>query len=158
MQVEFKEINLERDFEICVEARRDAYWCSFDSYDGFAEFICGYRERIRERLGQAEWHYLHVWVDGKIVGQLEFRGLSDEPDTGYVQLIYLFPEYRGTGLATELQTYIRHQLLDAGCKWAMLSVSRTNQRALNHYRRFGWQILRSNPKHEKTDFYRLSLL
>ncbi|MBA8783300.1 MULTISPECIES: N-acetyltransferase [Aeromonas] len=107
--------------------------------------------------GQAQWYYLHVWVGEQLVGQLEFRSFSDEPETGYVQLIYLFPEYRGTGLAAELQAYIRQQLLGAGCKWALLSVSRTNLRALNHYRRSGWTFLRSNPKHEETDFYRLEL-
>lgn len=91
------------------------------------------------------------------MGQLEFRSFSDEPETGYVQLIYLFPEYRGRGLAAQLQAYIRQQLLGAGCKWAILSVSRTNVRALNHYRRFGWVFLRPNPKHQETDFYRLTL-
>ena len=157
MQVEFKEINLERDFELCVEARRDAYFCSFETYDGFAEFITGYRERIQERQAQPEWLYLHVWADDKVVGQLECRSFSDEPDTGYVQLIYLFPEYRGIGIATELQAHIRHRLLSMGCKWVMLSVSRTNLRAINHYRRFGWVFLRPNPKHVETDFYRLGL-
>ncbi|MNG89524.1 Acetyltransferase (GNAT) family protein [compost metagenome] len=104
-----------------------------------------------------QWHYLHVWAGEQLVGQLEFRSFSDEPETGYVQLIYLFPEYRGSGLAAGLQAYIRHHLLGAGCKWAILSVSRTNVRALNHYRRFGWQFLRHNPKHAETDFYRLEL-
>ncbi|WP_258224372.1 GNAT family N-acetyltransferase [Aeromonas sp. HMWF017] len=74
-----------------------------------------------------------------------------------MQLIYLFPEYRGCGLAAQLQAYIRQQLLGAGCKWAILSVSRTNVRALHHYRRFGWVFLRPNPKHQETDFYRLTL-
>ncbi|MGL6053445.1 MAG: GNAT family N-acetyltransferase, partial [Aeromonas salmonicida] len=109
------------------------------------------------RLGQAQWHYIHVWVGEKLVGQLEFRSFSDEPETGYVQLIYLCPDYRGSGLAAGLQAYIRQQLLGAGCKWAILSVSRTNVRALNHYRRFGWQFFRHNPKHVETDFYRLEL-
>ena len=98
-----------------MQARRDAYFCSFHIHDGFADFIDGYRERIRERLGQAQWHYLHVWAGEQRVGQLEFRSFSDELETGYVQLIYLFPEYRGTGLAAGLQAYIRQQLLGAGC-------------------------------------------
>ena len=157
MRLEFNTIDLDRDYEHCVQARRDAYFCSFHTFDGFADFIDGYRERISERLGQAQWHYIHVWVGEQLVSQLEFRSFSDEPETGYVQLIYLFPEYRGTSLAAELQAYIRQQLLGAGCKWAILSVSRTNLRALNHYRRSGWTFLRSNPKHEETDFYRLEL-
>lgn len=157
MQIEFKRINLERDFEFCVEARRDAYFCSFDTHDGFAEFISGYRERILERQEQTEWFYRHIWAGDEIIGQLEFRSFSDEPETGYVQLIYLFPDYRGTGLAAELQAHIRCQLLSEGCKWAMLSVSRTNMRAINHYHRFGWAFLCPNPKHAETDFYRLGL-
>ncbi|WP_421321943.1 GNAT family N-acetyltransferase [Aeromonas veronii] len=157
MRLEFNTIGLDRDYELCVQARRDAYFCSFHTHDGFADFIDGYRERIRERLGQAQWHYLHVWAGEQRVGQLEFRSFSDEPETGYVQLIYLFPEYRGRGLAAQLQAYIRQQLLREGCKWAMLSVSRTNVRALNHYRRFDWVFLRPNPKHQETDFYRLTL-
>ncbi|WP_434664550.1 GNAT family N-acetyltransferase [Aeromonas sp. NJAU223] len=157
MLVEFKEINLERDFELCLEARRDAYFCSFHTHDGFAEFISGYRDKIQQRQTQPGWFYSHIWADEKLVGQLEFRSFSDDAETGYVQLIYLFPDYRGTGLAAQLQAYIRHQLCIAGCRWAMLSVSRTNVRALNHYRRFGWAWLSPNPKHVQTDFYRLSL-
>lgn len=157
MRLDFKTIDLERDYERCVQVRRDAYFCSFHTYDGFVEFISGYQERIRERLKQPEWFYLHVWAGETLVGQLEFRSFFDEPGTGYVQLVYLFPEYRGTGLAAELQAYIRHQLRIAGCKWVMLSVSRTNLRAINHYHRFGWQFLRPNPKHAETDFYRLRL-
>lgn len=35
----------------------------------------------------------------------------------------------------------------------MLSVSRLNKRAIKHFKRFGWEYLKPNPKHEVTDFY-----
>lgn len=56
MRLEFNTIDLDRDYELCVQARRDAYFCSFHTHDGFADFIDGYRERICDRLGQTQWH------------------------------------------------------------------------------------------------------
>ncbi|WP_409240930.1 hypothetical protein [Aeromonas sp. TW 6] len=53
MRLEFNTIDLNRDYERCVQARRDAYFCSFHTNEGFTDFIDGYRERISERLGQA---------------------------------------------------------------------------------------------------------
>lgn len=35
MNLEFKKINLARDYEFCVAARRDAYVCSFHRDEGF---------------------------------------------------------------------------------------------------------------------------
>lgn len=157
MDISFQTIRLEDDFDWCVEARRDAYYCSFGHYDGFTDFVDGYRERIGERLSLSGWFYIHVFVSGQFAGQLEFRNFSDERDTGYVHLIYLKPEYRGTGLAMKLQEYISQTLSQSGCKRVVLSVSRTNTRALTFYQRCGWRFVCKNPKHQETDFYQLSL-
>ncbi len=43
MEITFQQINID-DFELCVAARKDAYFCSFGHYDGFDDFISGYRE------------------------------------------------------------------------------------------------------------------
>ncbi|CAM3682977.1 putative acetyltransferase [Vibrio aerogenes CECT 7868] len=152
MKAEFKPVNPDKDFSFCVAARRDAYLCSFGSEKGFETFLSGYQARMCERLTQPEWHYYHVWVDGEIAGQLEFRNVSPQPETGYVNLIYLRPAFRGAGLADELQQFICRTLSQAGCKQMMLSVSRTNQRALSFYKKSGWKYLRPNPKHPLTDF------
>ncbi|WP_428243340.1 N-acetyltransferase family protein [Gynuella sp.] len=158
MDLEFKVINLERDFDSCVAARKDAYLCSFGHYEGFDDFLTGYRERIAERLLLQEWSYVHVWNGKNIAGQLEFRTFSSEPRTGYIHLIYLKPEYRGLGLAQQLQDHIFSVLLKASCNRAILSVSRSNQRALNFYQRNGWKYCRPNPKHAETDYYESVLL
>lgn len=112
---------------------------------------------MSERLKLPEWFYIHVWLDNQIAGQLEFRSLSPEPNTGYVHLIYLKPEYRGLGIAKQLQDYIKTNLLNAGCDYAQLSVSRTNARAMKFYLRNGWSFVKPNPKHAETDFYQLDL-
>lgn len=88
---------------------------------------------------------------------MEFRSFSKTPDTGYVQLIYLIPEYRGLGLGAKLQEFIRAQLIEAGCSKAKLSVSRANKTALSHYKRSGWTYLFPNPKGKNMDFYQLDL-
>jgi GNAT superfamily N-acetyltransferase len=69
----------------------------------------------------------------------------------------LISEYRGLGLGTELQEFIRTQLRDAGCSKAKLSVSRANKTALRHYKRSGWTYLFPNPKGKNMDFYQLDL-
>lgn len=155
-EIEFRQVNLD-DFELCVSARKDAYFCSFGRYDGFEDFIFGYRERISERLSLREWHYIHVYIGAQFAGQLEFRSVSQEPNTGYIHLIYLKPEFRGLGIGPKLQQYIVDVLLNAECERAILSVSRTNVRALTFYKRYGWKYLTNNPKHDETDFYELWL-
>ncbi|EIV8497664.1 GNAT family N-acetyltransferase [Vibrio vulnificus] len=157
MNVEFKVINLAQDYDFCVAARKDAYYCSFETFSGFDDFIAGYRERVQERQSGAGWFYIHIWLDGKLVGQLEFRSFSPEPETGYVHLVYLLPEVRGSGLSQQVQVYIESELARAGCNRAVLSVSRTNARALRFYKRNGWVYCRPNPKHDETDFYQLQL-
>tara|TARA_Y100001956_G_scaffold44900_1_gene43683 strand:+ start:4857 stop:5360 length:504 start_codon:yes stop_codon:yes gene_type:complete len=155
--IEFRPIEIEQHFDACIAARRDAYFCSFNTYRGFDNFIDGYYERMSERQNQVEWFYVHVWIDNQIAGQLEFRSLYSEPNTGYVHLIYLKPAFRGLGIAKVLQDHIKTTLVNAGCEYALLSVSRTNTPAMHFYLRNGWEFEKANPKHAETDFYRLSL-
>ncbi|CAG8999850.1 MAG: hypothetical protein CENE_01833 [Candidatus Celerinatantimonas neptuna] len=157
MALAFKPIDVEQDFEQCVLFRRDAYFCSFQSLSGFEKFLSGYRARIALRINHPGWFYRHIWFDGHIIGQLEFRNHCEidgvDEQTGYVNLIYLSPDYRGKGLTASLQDYIADELVAAGCWRCLLSVSRTNHRALQHYQRFGWYYLKPNLKHAMTDFY-----
>ena len=115
----------------------------------------GYEALLRKNTLKEGWYYFHIWHKSQLIGQLEFRSFSKTPDTGYVQLIYLIPEYRGLGLGTKLQEFIRIQLRDAGCSKAMLCVSRANETALRHYKRSGWEYLSPNPKDKNMDFYQI---
>ncbi|EPW6433341.1 DUF2846 domain-containing protein [Vibrio parahaemolyticus] len=64
MEIAFQQINID-DFELCVAARKDAYFCSFGHYDGFDDFISGYREDTF--VGAALKKY--VYVDGECIGE-----------------------------------------------------------------------------------------
>ncbi|MEJ2766248.1 GNAT family N-acetyltransferase [Photobacterium sp. MCCC 1A19761] len=152
--IHFRPIDLSRDFQTCHDFRRDSYVCSFGTDDGYAQSVIGYQERMQQRLDQPGWFYIHLWQGEQIIGQLEFRAFSDVAGYGYVHLIYLIPACRGRGIADLAQTFIANTLKHQGCKGALLSVSRTNTRAVKHYQRWGWRYLKPNPKHATTDFYR----
>lgn len=153
VNIDFKQIIIERHFDFCYEFRRDSHFCSFGTYDGYKESVIDYQKKIRQRLKDPNWHYLHIWCDDKIIGQLEFKLFSFLESTGYVQLIYVIPEFRGHGVADAAEALIAQRLKAQGCQQAVLSVSHENERAIRHYRRFGWKYLKPNPKHKVTDYY-----
>jgi len=94
------------------------------------------------------WYYFHICKGNEIIGQLEFKSFSGLPDTGYVHLIYLLLSYRGCGVADLAENYMAKHLKSKRCKQAILSVSRTNERAIRHYKHHDWSYLKPNPKHK----------
>lgn len=154
MKPEFRPVNVDDHFSVCMAFRRDAFVCTFQSDHGFGPFIHGYEDRMRARLVDPRWYYIHIWDDDQIIGQLEFKCFSDEAETGYIHLIYLIPEYRGSGVADIAQQFMADTLHQAGCQAMLLTVSRTNVRALRHYRRWGWQRVGEDGSLRGTDIYR----
>lgn len=153
IDIKFKPIDIDDNFSHCLEFRSDSYFCSFGTYENYENSVVGYKDRIRQRSLESNWYYCHIWCGDEIIGQLEFKTFSDFPETGYVHLIYVVPKYRGLGVSRLAQSFIIETLITKNCKSAMLSVSRINKRAINHFKRFGWQYLKPNSKHEVTDFY-----
>ncbi|MDM5073848.1 MULTISPECIES: GNAT family N-acetyltransferase [Aeromonas] len=152
-----KEINLDNNYHFCVKARRESFYCSFGNLIGFDKIICGYKNRIKMRLKTPGFHYYHVWLNDQIVGQLEFCSTWEKMNVGYIYLIYIEPQFRGSGLADELHGFILNKLLEAGCHQAVLSVSNTNKRAVSFYRKHHWRFLRKNYKHKTTDYFKIKL-
>jgi len=159
MDIQYKKIDLNGNFERALTFRLDSFVCSFGSDQEFwqeagtAGHI--YRDKLEQRKDDEAWRYYHVWHAGRIVGQLEFRTFSDWDTLGYVHLFYLIREYRGIGVFDHLHRFVEEQLIMAGCSGAVLSASKTNLPALKAYERHGWYWLGPNPKHAMTDFYRL---
>lgn len=159
MDIQYKKIDLNSNFERALKFRLDSFVCSFGSDQEFHKEAGAdghiYRDKLEQRKDDAGWFYFHVWHAGRIVGQLEFRGFSDWEKLGYVHLFYLIPEYRGIGVFDQLHRFVEDTLINAGCNGAVLTASKTNLRALMAYERHGWYWMGPNPKHELTDFYRL---
>lgn len=157
MKITFRTIEIEKHYSLCLDYRRDTYLASFGTLNGFEAFLNGYKDKMLERLSNSRWFYEHIWCDDTIIGQLEYRSFSNEPECGYIHLIYIEPASRGKGYADLAQKYIQSTLTRAGCTQVVLSVSRDNTRALAHYRKWDWHFVGTNPKQTNTDFYKRHL-
>ena len=159
MSIEFKAINFKRDFSYCLNFRKDSYHCSFGILEGFEESVgengALYFQKIEERSRSIDWKYIHVWSGEKIIGQLEFKSFSQKSNLGYVHLFYLIPEYRGQGLSAFLHEYVKEQLQEMGVQGAVLSVNKSNARAIAFYKKHHWKYLSENPKKAGMHFYRV---
>jgi GNAT superfamily N-acetyltransferase len=157
MDCRFEPINLEANFSECVQFREDSYSCSFGTSEGYLETIgqhgAFYHAKLLSRIGSPEWGYFHLWDGDKLIGQLEFTCQSEIERFGYIHLIYLAPKYRGIGLSKAIHDFLIKRLIVMGCIGAVLSVSRTNKRAIHYYQNNGWRYWKPTNKHELTDFY-----
>lgn len=137
----FKPIELVLHAHVCLSFRRDTFISSF-GWDGFFEKEGAkgetYLSRLRAHASRFPDGNVHVWDDGKIVGQLEMRVLDDRL-RGHVSLFYLTPQLRGSGAADDLQRYAMQFMRSQRVATAQLNVSPTNARALAYYRKHGWK-------------------
>ena len=139
---EIAPIDLARDVQACIDFRRDMYVTSFGTTQGLeAEMGEGngtYLEALRGKIAQLPEGNVHLWEDGRIVGQAEMRFIDESPDVGYVSLIYLVPRRRGRGLARLLHDHAATVFRARGMRFMRLSVCHSNGRAIASYRKLGW--------------------
>ncbi len=145
LRVEFRPIDVERHLSLCIAFSEDMFRCSF----GSAERFYGADGRGAERYAEALCRnatsdpggFVHVWVGEEIVGQVEVGRYWQNSSAGFVFLVYVVPQFRGTGLAIQLDDYIAGYFRQAGICEAYLLVSPTNERARRFYTRQGWRDL-----------------
>ena len=144
LDLRFKPIDLKRHADTVRAFIRDTHLCSFGSMESFAggdgrgeeRFV----ERIRERLAIEPESCLHVWQTDQIIGQLHLGRFVD-PAIGYINLLYVRPECRGTGIAAAIEEYACESLQAHGFQSAYLSVTAQNHRAIRFYEKQGWRDL-----------------
>ncbi|WP_411268266.1 GNAT family N-acetyltransferase [Pseudohongiella sp. O18] len=71
-----------------------------------------------------------MWKGTKIIGQLQFRSIYSAQNTGYINLDYLAPAYRGRAYGKRIHSYIVKCLKNTQCSTAVISISRTNKHAV----------------------------
>ncbi|MEM7245756.1 MAG: GNAT family N-acetyltransferase [Acidobacteriota bacterium] len=156
-QLVFREIDVERDAETCIQFRADSFACSFGSDERFYQEAgpgCQhYLDVLRRRNEELPGSCVHAWLDDRIVGQVELRLHPQRADVGRVLLFYLEPEHRGRGLAAQLDGYAIEILSGAGCSRASLRVSPTNEPAIRFYRRQGWIDRGPDPDHPEVHVF-----
>lgn len=147
-ELQFEPIDLDRHVDVFLAFIRDTHLCSFGSMEGFRDgngrseerFI----ERVRTRLAEEPGSCLHVWRNGGIVGQLHLGRFVD-PTIGYINMFYVSPGWRGTGVASAMEDYACSYLQARGFQSAYLSVAAQNHRAIRFYEKQGWTDLGPRP-------------
>lgn len=164
VELELRPIDLERTAALCVAFRRDTYACGFgeraearfDEENGpnGEQYLSWLAQRLE---GFPEGH-VHAWHDGRIVGQIEMIAQQkNAPTCGYVNLFYLVPEARGSGLGTQLHDYAVALATLYGSDRMRLSVSPTNARAMRFYEKHGWRSLGPSPGLDHLELWEIEL-
>ena len=146
--LQFKPIDFEHHMAVFLDFIRDTHLCSFGSMEGFVDsngrgeerFV----ERVRTRLIEEPGSCLHVWQGQEIIGQLHLGRFVD-PAIGYVNMLYVSPKWRGTGVASAIEEYACASLRAHGFQSAYLSVAAQNHRAIRFYKKQGWADLGPRP-------------
>ena len=147
--LQFRTIDLARDSGICVRFRRDSYACSFGDARRLDEQ--SYLDWLAIRIAEFPEGFVHVLRDNEIVGQMEMR------PHGYINLFYLVPAVRGSGLADSLHEYALSVFAGLGLQKLQLSVSPSNARAIGFYHKQGWRDLGPRPDHDDVQLMELTL-
>jgi RimJ/RimL family protein N-acetyltransferase len=93
----------------------------------------------RQSLANPEVRSFVAVDDGRIVGVLNVSGAPTEPGIGLVRVLYVRPEWWGTG-AGQLLLDRAHDELERDYDEAELTVLAANARARRFYERNGWQF------------------
>ena len=148
----FQPIDLDRHGDVFLTFVRDTHFCSFGTMDGFLDDNGQgeerFAERVRARLAEEPKSCLHVWKNGQIVGQLHLGRFID-PSIGYINLLYVAPEWRGAGIASLIEEYASAYFQSHGFRSARLSVAAHNLRAIRFYTKQGWKNL--GPRQDQPD-------
>lgn len=147
--LEFRDIDLGHDAEVCARFRADSFACSFGTDEAFhspdGEGASRYLDALARRIREFPGGCVHAYDGSAIAGQLEIRHDLTAPNAAYVNLYYLDVPYRGCGRAHELEAYIQALFRSRGISVATLSVSPSNTTALAVYRRLGWELVGPRP-------------
>ena len=154
----FSPINLKKNLNLCIKFREDTDYCSFQSLKAFSGQVGINAEKYSEYLSSYKPEGLkHIVYNGEIIGQLEYTLMPTNHKVGYINLIYVVKPFRGEGVSEKAMTYVMEYFLNNSCEEVMLSVSRTNHRAIKYYEKHGFKYLKKNTKDPMDDIYSYKL-
>ena len=159
-EVEFKKADLVNDLKLCIQFRKDSFLASFGSADEWVkqsgEKGEKYIDWLRQYAKQNPDGVIHLWKNNKIIGQIECKVESSFPGKAYINLFYLIPEVRGTGVSKLMHEYVIDLFIRKGCHTARLSVSESNKPALAFYKKYGWAYVKPREEDQTVHLYQLT--
>ena len=90
---------------------------------------------------------VHLWRGIEIIGQLEMGRSGENSRIGYVNLCYLVPDARGSGVSSRLDEYLCEFHARLGLERAHLNVSPSNDRAIRFYEKYSWKNRGDDPRY-----------
>jgi ribosomal protein S18 acetylase RimI-like enzyme len=140
----YRRIDPDADAALAVDHYRDAHRASFGDdpdprhrYRGDRDYLRCLRTRVEEF---PDGHVLAQLDDGRVVGQLELQ-VPYGRTTGYVNLYYVTPAFRGLGFGRRMHAEFAEPYFRSwDASRIGLDVSRTNSRAIAFYRSLGYRF------------------
>ena len=135
----YRIIDLERDAELATAHQRDACIATFGNPARF-QGAMRYLRWLRNKVEEFPDGFLMAYLEDRCVGQLELEvpyGLT----TGYANLFYLRPEFRGLGFGPALHERAERYFRSWEASRVELHVSPTNAQAIRFYRRMGYHLV-----------------
>lgn len=133
----YRTIDPVRDADRAVAHQVDACIASFGDDKRF-QGAMRYLGWLKSKIEEFPEGFLMASLDDRCVGQMELEvpwGLT----TGYVNLFYVTPEFRGLGFGRLLHERAEMYFRSWDATRVELHVSATNERALRFYRRAGYR-------------------
>lgn len=136
-----QKIDIDKHRDVIISFRRDSFKVSFGTDQAFDE-----DEYVRWVQDQSAFFpdgFILLMEKGVPIDQLELT-LKDYEDskTGYVNLYYLIPERRGSGMGNKLHQYALRFFRNQGVSEYHLRVSPSNHQTLGFYRRNRMTVLK----------------
>lgn len=141
-ELDFRKMDLDKHSEIAIKFYAETHAISFGTDKNFFEkdglggkrYIDGLKKKISKEFGA-----FHIWMKDEIVGQMELGLFKNDKDWGYVNLYFLKNEFRGKGYSKYLDDFAVDFFKNLGVIKAKLSVSPSNIRAMEFYKKHGWK-------------------
>ncbi|BCD96574.1 GNAT family N-acetyltransferase [Marinagarivorans cellulosilyticus] len=151
----FKTIHI-KSRKICAQFREDAFICSFPNSNVWKNYWNAekYYAWLESHIKNYPLGAIHIWLNQKIIGQLEFN--YGQP-LSHINLFYLRPKYRGQDYSRQMHAYTINTLRKQGTQTATLRAAPGNERAIGFYRKHGWQDLGKDAEHGEVNRYKLEL-
>lgn len=136
-----QKIDIDKHRDVIISFRRDSFKVSFGTDQDFDEDE--YVRWVQDQSALFPDGFILLMEKGVPIGQLELT-VKDYEDSkiGYVNLYYLIPERRGSGLGNKLHQYSLQFFRIHGVSEYHLRVSPSNHQALGFYRRNGMTVLK----------------
>jgi serine/threonine protein kinase len=140
-QLTIEKYDLENYFEVYLEFMKQIFIASHLPISRFDEFIGANGEKYHNRLccwlESSKTLLLHVKLGESIIGIIETSILND--GRGQISSLFIHQNYRNQGIAKKLQEKAFEFFKSRSCHEVILNVAQTNELALAHYQRTGWE-------------------